>query len=103
MIKISPLMQHLRDILDANHICWYDDSDESIDVVFERTKIPPCNKDGQPTSVVYIYPLPSTQIISAGFSYGYPDFLEVWNHDWSDEPKPMSVDDILQGLMSNGD
>lgn len=101
MIKISPLMFELRSTLDANHISWHDDSEIWWDAIVERTKIPALTKDGDITSVVYIYPtLPGSKM---GFSYGYPDFLEVWNHDWTDEPEPMSVNDILQRLMSNGD
>ena len=101
MIKISPLMLELRSMLDANHISWYDDSDNWGDAVVERTKIPALAKGENTTSVVYIYPTLAGSTM--GFSYGYPDFLEVWNHDWTDEPEPMSVNDILQRLMSNGD
>ncbi len=101
MIKISPLMRELRSTLDANHIAWYDDSEDWGNAVVERTKIPPFTKDGDTTSVVYIYPTSYGSM--AGFSYGYPDFLETWNRDWTDEPEPMSIDDILQRLMTNGD
>lgn len=101
MIKISPLMLELRSALDANHISWYDDSDDWGDAIAERTKIPALTKGGGTTSVVYIYPTLAGSM--AGFSYGYPDFLETWNRDWTDEPEPMSVNDILERLMTNGD
>ncbi len=97
---MSPLMLQLREALDQNHIFWFDDTEASNEIAMERTKIPSPNGTSDLTSVVYIYPTGLTD--GWGFSYGYPDMLEVWNQSWTEEPIAMTVEDILDRLMNNG-
>lgn len=96
-MAVGKLMQELRDKLDDLDISWHDTSDSWDSAIAERTKIDPLYDGGKLTSVVYIY---STDGSIGGMSYGYPDRLECWNMDWTDDPIPMSVDDIIWNLVN---
>lgn len=98
MAKVGQLMQELRDKLDDLDISWYDDSDRWDGVIVERTRIEPLRSDGALTSVIYIY---DTRDGVIGMSYGYPNKLECWNMNWSEDPEPMSVSDIIWKLVND--
>lgn len=97
MSQVSDLMQSLRDRLNNLDISWDDYSDSYDGLIAERTRINPLYDGGALTSVLYMY---DTAHGFRAMSYGYPEMLECWNVRWSEEPEPMSVDDIIWNLIN---
>lgn len=99
--EISPIMQSFRNYLDEHDIPWLDMSEKIADTSFsdfrfERTKVYSSkNGDGWKLSVIYVYDSKMPDCI-AGYSYGYPDCLEVWCPDWDEDPQPYKLNELLE-------
>lgn len=95
--SFSRLTSDLRKRLDEENIPWIDNSGV-IDrgwnkLIFERTWIGERVKINEyDLSVAYIY----NPDLDTGYSYGYPDKLECDNFYDNEDPKPMSIDEIIE-------
>lgn len=95
--SFSQLTLELRKRLDEEHIPWTDNT-EVIDrgwnkLILERTWIREYSDINKyDLSVVYIY----NPDLNTGYSYGYPDKLECDNFYDNENPKPMSIDEIIK-------
>ena len=97
MKNVTRITSDLRKRLDEENIPWTDNT-EVIDrgwnkLIIERTwigKHVDINK--YDLSVVYIY----NPDLGTGYSYGYPYKLECNNFYDDEDPKPMSIDEIIE-------
>nr|DAV15013.1 MAG TPA: hypothetical protein [Caudoviricetes sp.] len=95
--SFSQLTLDLRKRLDEEGIPWIDNSGV-IDrgwnkLIFERTWIGEhADINKYDLSVAYIY----NPDLDTGYSYGYPDKLECNNFYDDEDPKPMSIDKIIE-------
>lgn len=95
--SFSQLTSDLRKRLDEEGIPWTDNT-EVIDrtwnkLIFERTWIGEhVDINKYDLSVAYIY----NTDLNTGYSYGYPDKLECNNFYDNEDPKPMSIDEIIE-------
>lgn len=105
--SFSQLTSDLRKRLDEENIPWVDNT-EVIDrgwnkLIFERTWIGERVKINEyDLSVAYIY----NPDLNTGYSYGYPDKLECNNFYDNEDPKPMTIDEIVEqykGLRERND
>lgn len=101
-VEISPLMQELRDALDAAGFHWYDESEEfeSGDYLYhmERTKVVrnPCTMDHEEIASC-IYGYSGAKGYQTGSSYGWPYCIEGWPSGQAD-PEPMTVEEITEAV-----
>lgn len=97
MKNVTRITSDLRKRLDEENIPWTDNT-EVIDrgwnkLIIERTwigKHVDINK--YDLSVAYIY----NPDLDTGYSYGYPYKLECNNFYDDEDPKPMSIDEIIE-------
>lgn len=95
--SFSQLTSDLRKRLDEENIPWTDNT-EVIDrgwnkLILERTWIGEhVDINKYDLSVVYIY----NPDLNTGYSYGYPDKLECDIFYDNEDPKPMSIDEIIE-------
>lgn len=99
--EMSPMTRELRQRLDKLHIPWLDKSEIAIksnfsELRFERTKIYPWPKEeGSFISAIYVY---DAKLPDSGYSFGYPDCIEVWCLDWALDPEPYELDEFIRRL-----
>lgn len=101
-VEISPLMQELRDALDAAGLHWYDASEEfeSGDYLYhmERTKVvrdPNTMDHEEIASCIYEYS--GKKGSELGSSYGWPHFIEGWPSGQADSDA-MTVEEIVEAV-----
>ena len=96
-IKISPLMQELRNRFGAEGIKWTDASEEfELDNGYvyhmERTKVHKNNVE----IVSCIYGYSGTKGNETGSTYGWPDLIESWDSSNSEiDPEPRTIEEII--------
>lgn len=103
-MPISPLMQQLRDELDAAGIEWHDESEEFgwDDYVYhmERTKV---TRNWQTADCVQlascVYGYSGREGHQTGTSYGWPDFIEGWP-DGQNDQEPMTIEAIIEAAKA---
>ena len=109
---LSPLMKHLREELEKNDITYVIDDSETPDRHFEHTLILPFYIYQYPDpyyrlSVIYGYVKPPENniIVFSGntyyhnvhyTTYGAPFKLECWDRYNESDPKPRTVDEIIE-------
>lgn len=98
-MEVSPLMQRLRDELDAAGIEWRDASEEFASGGYhyrmERTK---AMRDGEElASCIWGYGGPAGH--ETGMSHGWPDRIESWDPtNRGEDPEPKTVEEIMEAV-----